>query len=147
VFCDLLQGVRVIKCMTWEDAALAFCTIPRKEEVRIGSVVVVLQSLQISIFLFTAPVGLLLSFVVYNARGSDLTPAIIFSSLALLSALRAPMIAFPMSLAYLTQARIAMRRISAYLNREERRGASVAAVTRRAARASQSARMISACIS
>ena len=122
-FDDMLSGMKILKCMTWEGAAQEFSSVPRKKELHLGSHVVVLQSVQISVFLFTAPVGLLLSFVVYIARGNELTPAIILSTIALLSALRVPMIAFPMSLAYMIQARVAVRRISDFLNREERREA------------------------
>lgn len=120
-FHDMLRGIKALKCVIWERSGEKFCLKPRRKEIRICSIVLVLESLQISVFLLSAPLAILVSFAVYTSRNLELSPSVIFSSLSLIIALRVPLIAFPASAAAYIQACIADDRISRYLHAPERR--------------------------
>jgi ABC-type multidrug transport system fused ATPase/permease subunit len=60
-----------------------------------------------------------LAFIVYALAGNELTPAIVFSALALFNSVRVPLIVFPMVVAYYADGRVSLERIREFLLAEE----------------------------
>ncbi|KAJ3351385.1 hypothetical protein GGF32_004313 [Allomyces javanicus] len=112
---ELVEGMRMIKMLAWEqvfrDAVLAL----RKREVgwlrklALWKAVITGVAQVVPAFAATAV------FAVYYALGHELTPAVVFPALTLFSQLRLPITLLPTAFTTLIDAKVAMDRISALL--------------------------------
>ncbi|KAI9138244.1 P-loop containing nucleoside triphosphate hydrolase protein [Paraphysoderma sedebokerense] len=116
---ESLQGIKIIKFFAYEPAFLDSIAKLRLSEL---SLVRRLAVWRAGIFGFAQVVPVFASimvFVIYAAVGNTLTPAIVFSSLALFNALRLPLMFLPMMIAFSVDGKVAADRIAALLNAEE----------------------------
>ncbi|KAJ3361461.1 hypothetical protein GGF31_002240, partial [Allomyces arbusculus] len=115
----LVEGMRMIKMLAWEqvfrDAVLAL----RKREVgwlrklALWKAVITGVAQVVPAFAATAV------FAVYYALGHELTPAVVFPALTLFSQLRLPITLLPTAFTALIDAKVAMDRITALLLADE----------------------------
>jgi ATP-binding cassette subfamily C (CFTR/MRP) protein 1 len=116
---EILQSVRFVKFFGWESSFLERLKGIRGRE--IGSIQVLLairngiQCVSMSLPTFAS----MLAFITYSLSKHDLTPAPIFSSLALFNSLRMPLNLLPMVLGQVSDAWTAIGRIQEFLLAEE----------------------------
>ncbi|RDB25946.1 Multidrug resistance-associated protein 1 [Hypsizygus marmoreus] len=116
---EVLQGIRLLKLYAWE----AFY-VNKIGELRAGEIATikksaVASSALIAIFTFVPILASIMSFITYALTNHDLNIAVIFSSLQLFNIIRIPLIMFPMVLSSLSDALVALGRISKFLSAEE----------------------------
>ncbi|KAF5370935.1 hypothetical protein D9615_009781 [Tricholomella constricta] len=103
---EVLQGIRLIKFYAWESFYINQIGNLRTREIATIKKSAIARSALIAI-------------ITYALSGHDLNIAIIFSSLQLFNIIRAPLIFFPFVLSSLTDALVALARISKFLLSEE----------------------------
>ncbi|KAJ3506143.1 hypothetical protein NLJ89_g7032 [Agrocybe chaxingu] len=116
---EVLQGVRLIKFYAWEAFYAQHIGELRTREIRTIRKVAVARSTLISMVTFIPILASILSFITYALSGHELNIAIIFSSLQLFNVIRAPLIFFPFVLSSLSDALVALGRISKFLTSED----------------------------
>ncbi|KAF8066646.1 multidrug resistance-associated ABC transporter [Lyophyllum atratum] len=116
---EVLQGIRLIKFYAWESFYTHQIGSLRSREIKTIRKAAVARSGLIAIVTFIPILASILSFITYALSGHDLNVAIIFSSLQLFNIIRAPLIFFPFVLSSLTDALVALARISKFLLSEE----------------------------
>ncbi|KAF8915697.1 multidrug resistance-associated ABC transporter [Mucidula mucida] len=116
---EVLQGVRLIKLYAWEAFYSHQVGFFRAREVSILKRAATVRSALISLVTFVPILAAVLSFITYALTNHDLNVAIIFSSLQFLNIIRAPLIYFPFVLAFMSDAMVALGRISTFLTAEE----------------------------
>ncbi|KAK8168087.1 ABC multidrug transporter-like protein [Phyllosticta citrichinensis] len=116
---EILQAVRFVKYFGWETSFLNRLAVIRKQEVgMIQSVMTIrnaINAIGMSIPVFAA----MLAFITYSLSQHVLTPAPIFSSLALFNSLRLPLNFLPLVLGQLVDALSSVNRIEEFLLAEE----------------------------
>ncbi|KAL1964629.1 hypothetical protein VTN77DRAFT_6803 [Rasamsonia byssochlamydoides] len=118
---EILQSVRFVKFFGWESSFLERLKDIRRRE--IGSIQVLLairnaiQCVSMSLPTFAS----MLAFITYSLSKHTLTPAPIFSSLALFNSLRMPLNQLPLVLGQVTDAWTAINRIQEFLLAEEQK--------------------------
>ncbi|CAA7270432.1 unnamed protein product [Cyclocybe aegerita] len=116
---EVLQGVRLIKFYAWEAFYAQHIGELRTREIRTIRKVAVARSTLISMVTFIPILASILSFITYALSGHELNIAIIFSSLQLFNVIRAPLVFFPFVLSSLSDALVALGRISKFLTSED----------------------------
>ncbi|KAI9142193.1 P-loop containing nucleoside triphosphate hydrolase protein [Paraphysoderma sedebokerense] len=116
---ESLQGIKIIKFFAYEPAFLNSIAALRFKELNLVRRLAVWRA---GIFGFAQVIPVfasILVFIIYAASGNALTPAIVFSSLALFNTLRLPLTHLPTVIAAAVDAMVAANRIAALLNAEE----------------------------
>ncbi|KAF8235236.1 multidrug resistance-associated ABC transporter [Tricholoma matsutake] len=116
---EVLQGIRLIKFYAWENFYTNQIGRLRKDEITTIRKAAVARSVLIALVTFIPMLASVLSFITYALSGHDLNVAIIFSSLQLFNIIRAPLMFIPFVFAALSDALVALSRISKFLNAEE----------------------------
>ncbi|RDB26371.1 Oligomycin resistance ATP-dependent permease YOR1 [Hypsizygus marmoreus] len=116
---EVLQGIRLIKYYAWESFYTSQISKLRAREIATIRKAAIARSALIAIVTFIPILASILSFITYALTGHELDVAIIFSSLQLFNIIRAPLIFFPFVLSSLTDALVALGRISKFLLSEE----------------------------
>jgi ABC-type multidrug transport system fused ATPase/permease subunit len=119
----LLKGVRVAKMLGWEQGLARRVQQARAEEVRWLARI---KNLDAGCVFLWASSQLLLSsatFALAAAVGMELTPARVFTTLALLGALIAPLNALPWVVNGAVEAAVSVRRLQSFFSLPERRAA------------------------
>ncbi|KIM43822.1 hypothetical protein M413DRAFT_434825 [Hebeloma cylindrosporum] len=116
---EVLQGIRLIKFYAWEAFYTHQVGELRTREVKTIRKVAVARSIMIAAVTFIPILASTLSFITYALSGHDLNIAIIFSSLQLFNIIRAPLTFFPFVLSALSDALVALGRISTFLVSED----------------------------
>ncbi|KAH0833242.1 ABC transporter [Lanmaoa asiatica] len=108
---EILNGMRVIKCFSWEIPFLKRIAEYRQlEMVKIRTLLVLRAGLNASIL--TLPVlAAVISFIVYSLTDHPLDPANVFSSLALFRLIGLPLMILPTSLSSIADAATACKRL------------------------------------
>lgn len=116
---SLMSGIRVIKVYAWENSFLAKLTAIRAEEMRFVRKARFTNAWN-STIMQTGPLLMgLLAFIVLGLTSSGFSPSKIFSALTLFNLLRMPLLLFPMTLAFWSDANIGLQRIQSFLLAEE----------------------------
>jgi len=116
---ELFSGVRIVKFMCWEPRFIDKVLACR--EVELGH----LKSTQYCRILsalinVAAPTFIMATvFVLYHATGHQLTPVIVFPTIALLAILRMPFMLTPVALTSIVQLQVALVRIRRFLEAED----------------------------
>ena len=116
---EVVAGVRVVKYYGWEQPFLALLTKAREQQV------VWLRKLLLSSCLFFALLSLVplfvsaVVFVIYAGTGGGMSPTVVFTSLTLIAIIRAPFTNLSDGLGVIAQVLVSMRRISAFLNKDD----------------------------
>lgn len=116
---ELLSGIRVAKYMSWEPALVCQIEKKRREELK------ALRSIQhmyiIVAFLSNAVPSLVVAavFVLFHVLGNELTPTVVFPTIALFRLIQMPFIMIPVSVSAFSRFIVSMRRISAFLENDD----------------------------
>ncbi|KFA61277.1 hypothetical protein S40285_05521 [Stachybotrys chlorohalonatus IBT 40285] len=116
---EILQAVRFVKYFGWEEAFMGRLGEFRGKEIRAIQVLLAIRNginaIGISLPIFAS----MLSFITYSLTDNTMSPAEIFSSLALFNGLRLPLNFLPLVLGQVTDAWSSLKRIEEYLKEEE----------------------------
>ncbi|KAF9447357.1 multidrug resistance-associated ABC transporter [Macrolepiota fuliginosa MF-IS2] len=116
---EVLQGIRLIKFYAWEAFYTHQIGDLRTREINTIKKQAIARSVLMAFVTFVPVLAAILSFITYALSGHDLSVATIFSSLQLFNVIRMPLIFFPLVLSSLSDAMVALNRISAFLTAEE----------------------------
>lgn len=116
---EILQAVRFVKYFGWENSFLERLKELRNREIFAIQIVMSIRNAILSISMALPVFASMLAFITYSLTGHDMTPAPIFSSLALFNSLRMPLNMFPLVLGQVTDAYTAVCRIQEFFLAEE----------------------------
>ncbi|KAL7754223.1 hypothetical protein RI367_000204 [Sorochytrium milnesiophthora] len=116
---ELLQGIKIVKILTWEVPLFNKIGVLRLEELALSRKVASLKAVIIGMAHAAPALGSCAVFVIYAALGNKLDASTVFSSLALFNLIRLPMWQLPQSLAFVMDAKVAIVRLSGLLVAEE----------------------------
>lgn len=116
---EALQSIRFIKVFAWESSFLNRVEKIRKKEVRSIQILLAIRDAVQSIGMAIPVFASMLSFITFALTSHQLTPAPIFSSLALFNGLRFPLNFFPLVLGQNIDAYASVKRIQEFLMAEE----------------------------
>lgn len=116
---EILQSVRFVKFFGWEGSFLERLKDIRKREIVSLQVLLAIRNAVLCISMSMPTFASMLSFITYSLSQHVLTPAPIFSSLALFNSLRMPLNLLPQVLGQVTDAWTALMRIQEFLLAEE----------------------------
>ncbi|KAF4523999.1 hypothetical protein B566_EDAN013841 [Ephemera danica] len=113
---DMLHGMKVLKLHVWEDHFIRIIGKLRDNELKYLKGRKYLDALCVYFWATTPVLISILTFTTYALMGNELTAAKVFTSIALLNMLIAPLNAFPWVLNGLTEAWVSVKRIQKLLN-------------------------------
>ncbi|KAK0199743.1 multidrug resistance-associated ABC transporter [Desarmillaria ectypa] len=116
---EVLQGIRLIKFYAWEAFYSFQIGKLRQKEIDIVKQAAFARSALIAIVTFIPVLSSVLSFVTYGLTGHDLNIAVIFSSLQFFNIIRTPLMFLPLIVTAISDALVALGRISKFLTAEE----------------------------
>lgn len=116
---EILQSVRFVKFFGWESSFMERLRDIRRSEIRAIQVLLAIRNAILCVSIAMPTFASMVSFVTYSLSQHVLTPAPIFSSLALFNSLRMPLMLFPQVLGQVTDAWTGLKRIQEYLLEEE----------------------------
>ncbi|KZP34073.1 multidrug resistance-associated ABC transporter, partial [Athelia psychrophila] len=116
---EVLQGIRLVKSFAWEGFFTEEVNDLRTREIATIKKSVVARSALIAFVTFVPILAAVLSFITYALTGHDLNVAIIFSSLQYFNIIRTPLVLFPLVLAAMADALVALPRVGSFLTAEE----------------------------
>ncbi|KAF4584938.1 hypothetical protein EYR40_001764 [Pleurotus pulmonarius] len=116
---EVLQGVRLLKAYGWEMFYAHRLEDLRKREIVALKKSAIARAGIIAMMALIPVLAAVLSFITYSLSGHELNVAIIFSSLQLFNAIRMPLLTLPIALSFLSDALVALGRISGFLLAEE----------------------------
>lgn len=116
---EALQSIRFIKIFGWESSFLERVEKIRKKEIRSIQILLAIRDAVQSIGMAIPVFASMLSFITFALTSHQLSPAPIFSSLALFNGLRFPLNFFPLVLGQTIDAYASVKRIQEFLMAEE----------------------------
>ncbi|OCH88899.1 multidrug resistance-associated ABC transporter [Obba rivulosa] len=119
VLSELIGAIKFIKLFAWEDRWIQRAMDAREVEMR-WMVKSRLNSVMFSLIWTCAPILVsVTSFLVYVVQGHELTIGTAFTAITLFQMIRAPLNVIPAWIVQILQARVAIQRISTYLDEDE----------------------------
>ncbi|PXF49940.1 Multidrug resistance-associated protein 1 [Gracilariopsis chorda] len=116
---EILQGIKAVKFYAWEEPFAAAVDKERRAEVKKFSHTIWLRSAFFAIMMVMPILVGVITFTFFSAVfGQALDPARIFTGIALLNQLRAPILMLPMTVNAYIDARIGMKRIERFIGLE-----------------------------
>ncbi|KAF7856926.1 hypothetical protein EAF04_009686 [Stromatinia cepivora] len=116
---EILQSVRFVKFFGWETAFLDRLAAIRNKEIRSIQILLAIRN-AINAVSLTMPIfASMIAFITYSLTDHGLSPARVFSSLALFNSLRLPLNLLPMVIGQVIDAWSSTHRIQEYLLSEE----------------------------
>lgn len=116
---EILQAVRFVKFFGWEEAFLNRLGEIRNREIRSIQVLLAIRNAINAVSMSMPIFASMLAFITYSLTSHDLSPAHIFSSLALFNSLRMPLNLLPLVIGQVVDAWGSVFRIQEYLMSEE----------------------------
>jgi ATP-binding cassette subfamily C (CFTR/MRP) protein 1 len=116
---EILSSVRFVKFFGWETSFLNRLKELRKREIRAIQVLLSIRNAINAVAMSMPVFASMLAFITYSVTDHGLSPARVFSSLALFNSLRMPLNLLPLVLGQTTDAVTALRRIQEFLLSEE----------------------------
>ena len=116
---EILQAVRFVKYFGWEGSFLERIGAIRKREIRSIQVLLGLRNAINAVSMSLPIFASMLAFITYALTAHDLSPARIFSSLALFNGLRLPLNFLPLVIGQITDGWSSVCRIQEYLLTED----------------------------
>ena len=116
---EILQAVRFVKFFGWETSFLDRIYAVRKREIRSIQILLAIRNAIVAVSMSMPVFASMLAFITYSLSKHALSPAPIFSSLALFNALRMPLNFLPLVLGQVIDALASLRRIQEFLLEEE----------------------------
>nr|KMM69243.1 ABC metal ion transporter [Coccidioides posadasii RMSCC 3488] len=118
---EILQAVRFVKFFGWESSFLDRLKDIRTREITAIQFVLSIRNAILCVSLSLPVFASMLAFITYALTNHELTPAPIFSSLALFNTLRLPLNMLPLVIGQVTDAWTAICRIQEFLLAEEQK--------------------------
>uniref|UniRef100_A0A069DYD4 ABC-type xenobiotic transporter n=1 Tax=Panstrongylus megistus TaxID=65343 RepID=A0A069DYD4_9HEMI len=112
---EILRGIRAIKFYVWEDLFISKIMGIRKKELKYLGGRKYLDAVCVYFWATTPVLISIFTFITYAYTGNKLTAPVVFTSIALLNMLIAPLNAFPWVLNGLTEAWVSIKRIEKLL--------------------------------
>ncbi|CAG8569610.1 26962_t:CDS:10 [Dentiscutata erythropus] len=119
---EILLGIKEIKCYAWEDSFADALNKLRNKELGLVRSLLVIRSVISGVSMVVPVFACILSFVTFSLTGGSLDAGIVFSSLALFSSLKIPLLRLPLVIASIADAYVAINRISEFLQADELSG-------------------------
>jgi ATP-binding cassette, subfamily C (CFTR/MRP), member 1 len=116
---EILSAVKFVKYFGWELSFLERISEIRKREIRSIQILLSIRNAILSVGMSVPVFASMLAFITYSLSNHVLTPAPIFSSLALFNSLRLPLNFLPMVLGQVVDALSSLKRIEEFLLAEE----------------------------
>lgn len=116
---EILSSVRFVKFFGWETSFLNRLKELRKREIRAIQVLLSIRNAINAVAMSMPVFASMLAFITYSVTDHGLSPARVFSSLALFNSLRMPLNLLPLVLGQTTDALTALKRIQEFLLSEE----------------------------
>ncbi|QSZ29358.1 hypothetical protein DSL72_003872 [Monilinia vaccinii-corymbosi] len=116
---EILQAVRFVKFFGWEMAFLDRLAAIRNKEIRSIQVLLSIRNAINAVSMSMPIFASMLAFITYSLTSHGLSPARVFSSLALFNSLRLPLNLLPMVIGQVIDAYSSIYRIQEYLLSEE----------------------------
>ncbi|PHH70115.1 hypothetical protein CDD83_5516 [Cordyceps sp. RAO-2017] len=116
---EILQSVRFVKYFGWEKAFMDRLEQLRSREIHAIQILLAIRNAINAISMSLPIFASMLSFITYSLSHHSLSPASIFSSLALFNGLRIPLNLMPLVLGQVTDAWSSLKRIEEFLMEEE----------------------------
>ncbi|KAL0266611.1 UNVERIFIED_CONTAM: hypothetical protein PYX00_009106 [Menopon gallinae] len=116
---EILRGIRVLKLHVWEEHFLEKVLNIRKNELKYLKGRKYLDALCVYFWATTPIVISVLTFATYYLMGNQLKAASVFTTLALLNMLIAPLNAFPWILNGLTEAWVSLKRVQRFFDEKD----------------------------
>ncbi|OAT11924.1 ATPase [Blastomyces gilchristii SLH14081] len=116
---EILMAVRFVKFFGWESSFLNRLKDIRQREISAIQVVLSIRNAILCISMALPVFASMLAFITYSLSNHALSPAPVFSSLALFNALRMPLNMLPLVIGQVTDAWTALGRIQEFLLAEE----------------------------
>ncbi|KAH8891949.1 P-loop containing nucleoside triphosphate hydrolase protein [Thozetella sp. PMI_491] len=116
---EILQAIRFVKYFGWEMSFLGRVDAIRNREIRSIQYLLASRDGIVAIAMSIPVFASMLSFITFSLTSHVLTPAPIFSSLALFNGLRMPLNMLPMVLGQVIDAMASVNRIQEFLQAEE----------------------------
>lgn len=118
---EILQAVRFVKFFGWESSFLDRLKDIRTREITALQIILSIRNAIMCISISLPTFASMLAFITYSLTNHELTPAPIFSSLALFNTLRLPLNMLPLVIGQVTDAWTAICRIQEFLLAEEQK--------------------------
>merc|ERR1711871_636191 len=113
---EVIHGIQVVKLQAWEMIFADRIEKTRNEELKNRRSIAIIQGLNSSISQCAPIVCTLITFIVYGlAMDTPLTAGKAFTTLALFNILRLPLMVLPMLIGMIAGAKVAAKRLSAFL--------------------------------
>ena len=117
---EVLQGIKMIKLMAWEDPVEESVRTTRSKELRSVRNLAYTKSMMIGFIMGSSLITSLVTFATYsNLYPGRLDPSDIFTAVALLNLLRFPLMQIPQAISAWAQCKISLNRIQELLEAEE----------------------------
>lgn len=116
---EILQSVRFVKFFGWESAFLQRLQDIRNREIRAIQFLLAIRNAINAVSMSLPIFASMLAFICYRLTSHSLSPAHVFSSLALFNSLRLPLNLLPLVIGQVTDAWSSVYRIQEYLMSEE----------------------------
>lgn len=116
---EILQAVRFVKYFGWETSFLRRINAIRKREINSIRVILAIRDGINAVSMAMPVFAAMLSFITYSLSNNVLTPAPIFSSLAMFNGLRMPLNFLPLVIGQIIDGYVSVKRIQEFLLAEE----------------------------
>ncbi|RIB00341.1 ABC transporter type 1, transmembrane domain-containing protein, partial [Gigaspora rosea] len=116
---EILLGIKVIKSYAWEDSFTDALNKLRNKEIGFIRFLLVIRAAITGCSMVVPVFACILSFITFSLAGGNLDVGIVFSSLALFGTLRIPLLRFPIVIASIADAYVAINRINEFLQADE----------------------------
>lgn len=118
---EILGSVRFVKFFGWESAFLDRLKELRRREIKAVQILLSIRNAINAVSMSMPVFASMLAFITYSLTDHSLSPARVFSSLALFNSLRMPLNLLPLVLGQVTDAIASLARIQEYLLEEEQK--------------------------
>jgi ATP-binding cassette subfamily C (CFTR/MRP) protein 1 len=116
---EFVQGIRIIKFMSWEDQFESQTGHTRQRELEKMRTVHIARSVFQAVLTFAPMFIMLVTFASAYGLGNDMNPEDVFPAFAMLNVLRAPLTVLPLSIAKLIELHVAIQRAEQFLQSKE----------------------------
>ena len=116
---EILQGIRIVKMMAWEEPMGRTIAGMRERELACLHGALLLKALNLGILFVYPACVTFVTFVVYAYMGNEVVPANVFIVLSFLTLIRFPVSLMPQAITFTSEAKVGLDRIQAFLMQEE----------------------------
>mmetsp|Transcript_32813 Transcript_32813/g.52531 ORF Transcript_32813/g.52531 Transcript_32813/m.52531 type:complete len:1421 (+) Transcript_32813:30-4292(+) len=116
---EVFNAIKVVKMYAWELSFAEKMTTIRQRELKTLATYYLYMTFNVLFFMFASTFVTLAAFATYSLAGNQLTPAKIFTSLALFNLLRFPLVMIPMMIVGWIEAQVSFKRVRKFLTSPE----------------------------